>query len=122
MNSNVKTDSWAPVAFSTAMLLACVLVVSHAYADDEARSETVKFADLNVGTPAGVETLYGRIHAAAQRVCPEPDIRELAHMARAKACITKAESEAIEKVNLPLLTAYYQKKTGSQPERLSANR
>jgi UrcA family protein len=33
------------------------------------RSETVKFQDLNVGTPAGVEALYGRIHSAAVRVC-----------------------------------------------------
>ena len=122
MNSNIKTDSWGPLAFSTAMVLACVLVASSAFADDQVRTETVNFQDLNVDTPAGVKALYGRIHAAAQRVCPKPDIRDLAPMARAKACITKAESEAIEKVNLPVLTAYYQIKTGGPTQRLSANR
>jgi hypothetical protein len=36
--------------------------------------------------------------------------------------MTKAESEAIGKVNVPLLTAFYQKKTGSHPQTITASR
>jgi UrcA family protein len=118
MNSNVKTDNRTIRAYAIAMSLACALVASNAYADDQVRSETVKFADLNLGTPAGVEALYGRVHAAARRVCEQP----AGELAATRACMTKAESEAIGKVNVPLLTAFYQKKTGSNPQTITANR
>jgi UrcA family protein len=119
MNSTVKTESRIPVAFSIAMLLACAVIVSSAFADDQVRSETVKFADLNVNTPAGAEALYTRIHWAANRVCSQTDpvLR-----AAASACARKAEAQAIEKLSLPQLTAYYQMKTGKHTEPLSASR
>jgi hypothetical protein len=60
-----------------------------------------------------VEALYGRIHAAARRVCEQP----AGELAATRACMTKAESQAIGKVNVPLLTAFYQKKTRSHPQR-----
>ena len=116
MNSNVKSDNRTIVG-ATALWLACVLVAFNAHAGDS-RSETVKFADLNLGSPAGVEALYGRIHAAARRVCDQP----AGELAATRACMTKAESEAIGKVNVPLLTAFYQKKTGSHPQTITANR
>jgi UrcA family protein len=118
MNSNVKTENRSVLAYATAMWVACVLVAFSAHADEPVRSETVKFADLNLESPAGVEAVYGRIHAAARRVCAQP--AEL--MAATRTCINKAESEAIGKVNAPLLTAFYQKKTGNQPQTITANR
>jgi UrcA family protein len=120
MNSSVKTINKALLACSTAMLLSSVLVVSSAFAADQVRSETVKFGDLNVGTPAGAEALYVRIHSAAKRVCSQPG--DVWQIYRASSCIKSAEAEAIEKVNLPLLTAYYQTKTGGQKETLTAKR
>ena len=116
MNWNVKSNSRSMVG-ATAMWVACLLVAFNAHAGD-ARSESVKFADLNLGSPAGVEALYGRIHAAARRVCQQP-AGELAAVGR---CMRKAEGEAIGKVNNPLLTAFYQKKTGSPPQTITANR
>ena len=118
MNSNVKTLNRTVLAYATALWLACALVASNAYADDQARSETVKFGDLNVSTPAGAEALYGRIHAAAWRVCQQP----AGELAGARSCMKKAESDAIGKVNIPLLTAFYQSKTGTQPQTITANR
>jgi len=119
MNSNVKTENRIPVAFSIAMLLACVCVVSSAFADDQVRSETVKFADLNVNTPAGAEALYTRIHGAAKRVCSQID---QVLVAADSTCARKAEAQAIEKLSLPQLTAYYQMKTGKHIEPFSASR
>ena len=73
MNSNIKTPNRIALALSTAMLLTGVWAASNAFADEQVRSETVKFKDLNVDTPQGVQALYGRIHAAAKRVCFESD-------------------------------------------------
>jgi len=99
-------------------LLACVLVAFNARAGDQGPSEKVKFADLNLGSQAGVEALYQRIHAAAWRVCRQPAGEEAA----ARTCEKKAESDAIGKVNVPLLTAFYQQKSGSRPQTITANR
>ena len=94
MNSNAKLANRAPVALSAAMLLACVGVVSSVFADDQVRSEIVKFPDLNVSTPAGAEALYVRIHSAARRVCSQT---ETLLQVSAVACAKKAEAEAIAK-------------------------
>jgi UrcA family protein len=120
MGSRLQTINRAFLAYSTAMLLACVLVASNARADEQVRSETVKFQDLNVGTSAGVETLYSRIHSAAKRVCTAPG--GWRSQFGASTCTRDAEARAIAKVNLPLLTAYYQMKTGERTQTIAANR
>ena len=119
MNSNIKTR--IPLALATAILLTYVWGVSSAFADEEVRSERVKFHDLNVETPEGVQALYGRIHAAARRVCSESDP---VLQAAESACAKKAEADAIEKLNLSQLTAYYKikTKTGDHTQPLVAGR
>jgi UrcA family protein len=117
MNSKVKTDNRSIRTYTVASWLACALIASNAHAGD-VRSETVKFADLNLSSPSGVEALYLRIHAAAGRVCWQPS----GAGASTRACVTKAESEAISKVNVPLLTAFYQHRTGTEPQAIIANR
>jgi len=108
MSSNTKTR--LPLVFASALLLTCAWGASGAHADEQVRSEKVKFQDLNVETQEGVQALYGRIHAAARRVCSQSDpvLREAEN-----ACARTAEANAIEKVNLSQLTAYYKIKTKS---------
>ena len=118
MSSNVKTASRTIRGCAVAIALASVWVASNAHADEPVRSETVKFADLNLDTWAGVEALYTRIHAAAWRVCEQP----AGEAAATGPCMRKTESEAIVKANVPLLTALYQKKTGNHPQTITANR
>ena len=118
MNSIAKSDKRTILAYAAALWLACGLAASNAHAGDDAHSETVKFADLNLSSQAGVEALYGRIHSAAWRVCQQPG----GEVAAARSCMKKAESDAIGKVNVPLLTAFYQNKTGSHPQTITANR
>jgi UrcA family protein len=117
MSSNIKTAEHNILGYATAMALACVLVTFNAHAGDS-RSETVKFSDLNLSSPAGVEALYGRIHLAAGRVCQQPG----GELEAQRSCMTKAERNAIAKVNVPLLTAFYQNKTGTQPQTITAHR
>jgi UrcA family protein len=116
MNSRVKIANRMPVA---AMLLACVWAGSTAFAGEQVRSETVKFPDLDVNTSDGVQALYGRIHAAAWRVCRSTDpIYQLG----ARECASKAEAKAVETLNLPQLTAFYRMKSGNNAQPLSASR
>ena len=121
MNSSVKTASRIILAVQAAMLLAVITVVSNADAADQVRSETVKFADLNVNTPAGAQALYTRIRSAAYRVCYQDTSDPLTQIA-ATTCAKDAEARAVEKLNLPQLTAFYQMKTGKHTQPLSANR
>ena len=119
MKSNVQTYRRSRLVLRTATLVAFGLVASYAFADEQLRTETVKFQDLNVNSPAGVEALYDRIHSAAKRVCSEAGRIE---QARASACAKKTEAHAVETLNLPTLTTYYQVKTGGFTQPLSANR
>lgn len=118
MNSNLKTPRRAVLGCAVAMALLSGLAATHAQAAEPVRSETVKFADLDLSTSAGVETLYRRIHSAAWRLCQQP----AGEQAAAAKCMSKAESDAIGKVNAPLLTAFYQKKNGTPPQTITANR
>ena len=112
MNLNSKTNA-------KALLLAAVLTVSSAFAGEPATTATVKFQDLNLATPAGVEALYNRIRAAAVRVCSEPDPSVWQAV---PACISKTEARAIANANLPALTSYYKTKTAGPTQALIAKR
>jgi len=119
MSSNLRTDPRNILGFlryARAMCLTCVLAACNAQAGGQPRAETVKFADLNLNTPAGVEVLYERIHKAALRVCDKRG-----QLAATIACTKRAESRAIAKVNAPSLTAFYQKKTGQKPQTVTAS-
>ncbi|MBV9316710.1 MAG: UrcA family protein [Gammaproteobacteria bacterium] len=118
MNTNIRTINRTFLAHATATLLVSVLAASNATAGEQLRSEIVKFQDLNVSTPAGAQTLYNRIHAAAKRVCAQSGDWQPAVIA----CIKHAESTAVGKVNEPSLTAFYRAKTGDRTGPLTANR
>jgi len=102
-------DHSKSVAGAAAMLLACVFGVSSASAgepDGQVRMEDITFQDLNLNTTAGVHALYQRIHAAAQRVCSVSGQAELGAASAAAKCSKDAEARAIDKINLPALTAF----------------
>ena len=106
MNSRVKTHNGFFLACSAAMLLVCVLAGSNAFAAEQSRSETVKFADLKVDTSAGVAELYRRINSAARRVC----LWETTNVQSARIwqnCIRPTVDAAVAKVNNPRLTALH---------------
>ena len=75
----------------------------------------VKFADLNINTPAGAAALYQRIRVAADQVCAYPGTHDLAVLAKEKACTNQAVAHAVATVNNPTLTGIYDVKTG-QPQ------
>jgi len=72
----------------------------------------VKYADLNINTPAGAAALLQRIRFAADRVCDFGGTRDLSVFAIVRACTTRAIADAVATVNNPSLTAAYEAKMG----------
>jgi UrcA family protein len=75
----------------------------------------VKFADLNVSTPQGAETLYRRIHGAAVDVCSRMYVIEQAYKWHKNACLQKVIGDAVIKVNRPALSAVFASKFALSP-------
>jgi UrcA family protein len=113
----------------TTMFLTSVLAASTQLAfaadplDPSRRHTEVHFADLSLGTPEGVATLYRRLHGAAQDVCREQGTKDLGSMLRVKACVTAAVSAAVTQIDNAALTAYYRAQfAGSNAAVLRASR
>ncbi len=67
---------------------------------------TVGFRDLDLNTIEGARTLYGRISAAAKKVCGYQGTA-LTDRAIWQGCYRDAVSGAVARVNSPLLTAVH---------------
>lgn len=64
---------------------------------------TVRFADLNLASPPDVAELYRRIEYAARKVCME-------HVRDREECTRRAISNAVTKIDRPVLTAFHRGK------------
>lgn len=75
----------------------------------EVKSITVSFADLDLGSAQGAQTLYDRLRSAARRVCGKADLRDIAGAERVKRCRSEALDAAVVKIDHPRLTALHGK-------------
>jgi len=73
--------------------------------------QVVRIGDLNLRNTKGVAVAYGRLHWAAERVCPFADSADYWLRSSAASCVVRAISEAVDSIGSPLLRAYAQ----SQP-------
>ena len=76
-------------------------------------SVTVKYGDLDVTRPQGATILYGRIRAAAKKVCSPLEAGNVAAKMRFDGCIDKAISDAVKTIQQPELTAFDSAKRGA---------
>jgi UrcA family protein len=95
-----------------AVALSCS-AVSSAADHGSAPQVVVKFADLDISAQPGAAALYGRIAAAADKVCKASgvDYRDLGAMAQLQDCVHQAIADAVTKVGRPELFAVYSAKT-----------
>ncbi len=104
-----------------ALLLAAAVAAMPAGAADAPLSVTVKYDDLNLSRPAGVNALYNRIQAAARTVCEPLARRSHLQSTAYIGCFSDAVSDAVQKVGQPALSSLYQDKTGKAlPTRLAS--
>lgn len=68
----------------------------------------VSYADLDMTTQKGVDTLYKRIHAAAERYCESLLIRTGSRVGNGyKSCVADAVSTTVQAMNLSTLSALH---------------
>lgn len=67
----------------------------------------VRYSDLNLSTEQGSLALYGRIVAAAHKVCTAEGIRDLKAVAAVNGCREQAIAQAVRDVNSPMLASVY---------------
>jgi UrcA family protein len=82
--------------------------------------QIVRFTDLDLSKPAGVQTLYWRVKVAARAVCRRGilsgDGRANTHFAT---CYEDTVNDAISRLNCPALTALHREKSSRVPARAS---
>jgi UrcA family protein len=76
-------------------------------ASADAPTRTVRYSALNLSTYEGALALYGRIQAAAYRVCAADNKLNLDAMATARDCQEKVIAKAVRDVNSPMLASVY---------------
>jgi UrcA family protein len=107
MNKSI-TNKLFQAVLTAGTLIVAVSTAAHAAQIPQVH---VKYADLNVSSPAGAAVLYQRIRVAATQVCGTPDQRDLSRLVQAKTCTDKAIANAVTAVGNATLTDLYQTKT-----------
>jgi UrcA family protein len=98
--------NWTPYVV-VALIATSSFNIARADTFGDARSETVRFADLNINNSSGVKILYRRLNIAANNVCRELEPgRSLALVAPHRACVHAALSKALADVGNPAVLAY----------------
>jgi UrcA family protein len=71
-------------------------------------SEHVRYADLDLNRPAGIETLYRRLSQAARNVCESYNLSRAPEMQwQRRRCVALAMANAVKDVGNPALTARF---------------
>lgn len=76
-----------------------------AYAAETARTTEVRYADLDLASAQGAQSLKLRVERAAKRVCTVSGDRTLRNATETKACTTVAVAKAMPQVELALAKA-----------------
>lgn len=99
MNTMQMSFRW----FTALAALTFGLTAGQAVADptDNPPTVTISFSDLDLSKPAGAETLYQRIQAAARIVChrSKKDARDLRIRRASRTCYKDAIDDALKQVN-----------------------
>jgi UrcA family protein len=71
----------------------------------ESRTVTVNYADLDLESAAGIESLYARIRSAAKKVCGSAERHDFAAQADLRSCREAALEQAVAKIDNAALAA-----------------
>jgi UrcA family protein len=92
----------------SAFALLSALSHGRAAAADTPPSEQVRYADLDLNRPAGIETLYRRLSQSARNVCESYTSSRTRDMQwQRRRCVALAMANAVKDVGNPALTARF---------------
>jgi UrcA family protein len=107
----LRTQRLARAGIVAFAICSCVTAYS-ASAEPSVKSQRVGFADLDLSKPAGAQTLYKRIKAAARHVCGPVDRYAYTVSPQSfRQCYEKAIADAVAQVDRPSLTALHTQET-----------
>jgi UrcA family protein len=117
----MKTSNYTKQIAMASIAAICVASATIGAQADEfsAPTRTVRYADLNLDTAAGVAVLYKRIRYAAEEVCGDAKWRGLAEAAAAKACADHAVYVSVHSLNNAKLTNEYNAHIGAGQESIN---
>lgn len=72
------------------------------------RSVAVRYGDLDLTRPAGIEVLYDRLRSAARRVCGTADNRDVRDSLAVRQCYRDSLDRAVAQVDRAELSARHQ--------------
>ncbi len=115
-----------PIILAAIAFITCGVTLSQAASAFEARSVTVRFADIDTTNPQGAAALYQRLLSAATIVCQDlaPGI-ELARVGAYVNCIKTVLGAALVKIDRPTVSAYaagHGMPTGASAIRIADNK
>jgi UrcA family protein len=96
------------VALAAVAALCFATATVYAGEANETQTRTVRYADLDVGTPAGAAALHDRIRNAAEQVCGDTNSRQLVEAMAAKACVARAVAAGEQTVHKARLASIRQ--------------
>ena len=101
-----RTAKFFPALAAAAIALTPLLATA---ATPELQSKRIVLSDLNLSTPAGVNTLYARIHTAAESSCAP--LRQATTGTRIALgydeCVRDAVSDTVRKLSIPGLSSLH---------------
>ena len=107
----LRTQRLARASIVAFAVCTCFTAFS-ASAEPSVKSQAVSFADLDLSKPAGAQTLYKRIKAAARHVCGPADRYTFVVSPQSfRKCYDKAIADAVAQVDRPSLTALHRQET-----------
>jgi UrcA family protein len=95
----VKLSMMAALALATHA--ATATIPARTQEPQGALSIRVRYDDLNLSAPYGVEVLKRRVLAAASRVCGERDASDPLLQSRTRACVRQSTDQALAQVRWP---------------------
>ena len=92
-------------------IVACILAgMSGLVLADQPTAIAVSYADLDLGTRAGVTTMYARLEDAAKTVCTKRTGSWSRH--EVSLCVDSAIRQAVARIGAPQLAILYETRTG----------
>lgn len=88
-----------------AAILGVMSLATAAVAQPDVRSMRVVFKDLDLRTPAGAQRLLRRFDYAADAVCGDNSVHELAEREQFRACRREAFERAVRELDSPMVSA-----------------
>jgi UrcA family protein len=118
MTTSIIKTGWLTLAFSGALFAGAAPL----QADPATRptpftpSMKVRFADLNLNTEEGARVLYGRIRAAAQKVCgTRSSVWDARRWQAWTDCYRATVDDAVGRINRPTLSAVHRIRATARP-------